>query len=350
MNLMNKFLLFFPKYLIKLFLIISFVGIPSFSFSENELGVSTFMYHRFGEDRYPTTSVTKEQFQSHIKYIIENNIDVISLEEIISKLENDEKFNEKSIAFSVDDAYLSFFEYAWPIFKKYKIPVTLFVSTDIIDSNTAGYMSWSQIKQFIDEGGSIGQHTSTHLHMPLNSKKYVKEDLLNSHRSFIKNIGFVPKLFAYPYGETSLAIIELLKELNISHAFGQHSGVISSYENHYYLPRFSLNENFGTSDRFGFAVNSFPLQIDQFSPEDMFLKNNKRPLIELTLVDDLNNNELNCYSNPGGNWNSQEIIKISPLKFQIKLEEDFLSGRGKLNCTSKIDDKWHWFGYQFLVK
>ena len=68
------------------------------------------------------------------------------------------------------------------------------------------------------------------------------------------------------------------------------------------------------------------------------------------VVDDLKNNELNCYSNPGGNWNLQEIIKISPLKFQIKLEEDFLSGRGKLNCTSKIDDKWHWRGYQFLVK
>ena len=93
------------------------------------------------------------------------------------------------------------------------------VFTDIIDSNTAGYMSWSQIKQFIEDGGSIGQHTSTHLHMPLNSKKYVKEDLLNSHKSFMKNIGFVPKLFAYPYGETSLAIIELLKELNINHAF-----------------------------------------------------------------------------------------------------------------------------------
>ena len=105
---MNKFLLFFHKYLIILFLIISFVGIPSFSFAENEMGVSTFMYHRFGEDRYPTTSVTKEQFQSHIKYIIENNIDVISLEKIINKLENNETFIEKSIAFSVDDAYLSF--------------------------------------------------------------------------------------------------------------------------------------------------------------------------------------------------------------------------------------------------
>ena len=79
-------MLFFHKYLIILFLIISFVGIPSFSFAENELGVSTFMYHRFGEDRYPTTSVTKEQFQSHIKYIIENNIDVISLEKIIKDI------------------------------------------------------------------------------------------------------------------------------------------------------------------------------------------------------------------------------------------------------------------------
>ncbi len=82
----------------------------------------------------------------------------------------------------------------------------------------------------------------------------------------------------------------------------------------------------------------------------MFLKNNKRPIIELTLINNLKNNELNCYSNPGGNWNSQEIIKITPFKFQIKLEEDFLSGRGKLNCTSKIDGNWHWFGYQFLIK
>ena len=84
--------------------------------------------------------------------------------------------------------------------------------------------------------------------------------------------------------------------------------MISIYENRSIYLDFLLRK-FWHIRSFGFAVNSFPLQIDQFSPEDMFLKNNKRPLIELTLVDDLNNNELNCYSNPGGNWNSQEIIK-----------------------------------------
>ena len=35
---------------------------------------------------------------------------------------------------------------------------------------------------------------------------------------------------------------------------------------------------------------------------------------------------------------------------QIKLKEAYLDGRARLNCTTKVDDKWYWFGYQFLVK
>ena len=35
-----------------------------------------------------------------------------------------------------------------------------------------------EIKKFVDEGGSVGQHTSTHLHMPLNSALVIKNDIL----------------------------------------------------------------------------------------------------------------------------------------------------------------------------
>ena len=72
----------------------------------------------------------------------------------------------------------SFYKIAWPVFRDNEIPVTLFVSTDIIDKKTKGYMTWEEIKTFIDEGGSVGQHTSSHLHMPLNNfgnkKRYFK--------------------------------------------------------------------------------------------------------------------------------------------------------------------------------
>ena len=63
-----------------LFLIIYFsYTLPAFS----EPGVSVFMYHRFGEDKYPSTNVSEEQFNSHIEYILSNKIKVLELEELI---------------------------------------------------------------------------------------------------------------------------------------------------------------------------------------------------------------------------------------------------------------------------
>ncbi len=341
---------FFFTNLIKslfLFIVIFFsYTLPTFS----EPGISVFMYHRFGENKYPSTNVTEEQFLSHINYVISNEIKILKLEQIIEMLDRNEKFNDKAIAFSVDDAYSSFYNIAWPVFRDNKIPVTLFISTDIIDKNTTGYMTWAEIKQFVDEGGSLGQHTSTHLHMPLNNVGDIKRDILDSHRSWIKNIGFIPKLFAYPYGETSNEVVGILKEFDISHAFGQHSGVISSFDNRYYLPRFSLNERFGEKDRFEFAVNAYSLDVINFLPLDMFLSNDKKPSIEFSIIQNLKGNSIDCFSNPGGEWNKQEIINIKKDRVQIKLNEAYLKGRARLNCTTKVDDKWYWFGYQFLVK
>lgn len=316
----------------------------------SEPGISTFMYHRFGENKFPSTNVRVEQFDAHIDYILNSKIKILDLSEVIKMKENNLPFNEKAVAFSVDDAYSSFYEIAWPIFRDNNIPVTLFVSTDIIDNNTKGYMSWEDIANFIYEGGNIGQHTSRHIHLPLNSNSLIKKDILESHKSFIKNIGYIPKLFAYPYGESSLEVIEILKEFGITHAFGQHSGVISSNDNIYYLPRFSLNERFGDLNRFEFAVNAHSLEITDFLPSNMFLEKEKRPIIEFSLLNDLKGSPIECFSNPGGMWNLQSVKNIKPNRLQIQLTEEYKTGRARLNCTTRIDDEWHWFGYQFLVK
>ena len=51
------------------FLLICFsYALPAFS----EPGISVFMYHRFGEEKYPSTNVSKKQFNSHIEYILSN--------------------------------------------------------------------------------------------------------------------------------------------------------------------------------------------------------------------------------------------------------------------------------------
>tara|TARA_Y100000741_G_scaffold280125_1_gene219894 strand:- start:4715 stop:5752 length:1038 start_codon:yes stop_codon:yes gene_type:complete len=345
-------MIYYKKFLISIFFLVCYF-IPthsSISGTIKDNGASVFMYHRIGESKYPSTNVSIEQLNQHINYISTNNFNIIPLIDVLDIIQKNQKFAKNTISFSIDDAYESFYLNAWPKFRENNIPVTLFISTEIIDNKTNGYMTWDQIKNFIDEGGTVGQHTSSHMHMPLNSEESIKKDILNSHKSFMKELGFIPKLFAYPYGETSKAVINVLKDFNISHAFGQHSGVISIYDNEYYLPRFSLNEQFGDLDRFIFAAESLPLIIKDFIPSEMYLTENFKPRIEFTIESNIDISQLNCFANTGGNWSSQTITKITEKRVQIILNDSFKSGRGRINCTAQKDKNWHWFGYQFLVK
>ena len=62
-----------------------------------------------------------------------------------------------------------------------------------------------------------------------------------------------------------------------------------------------------------------------------------------------NIDNINCYSNDGGNWNK------TPLKFEkqtliIEFKKKFLPRRGRINCSLNDNGKWRWFGTQFTIK
>ena len=76
------------------------------------------MYHKFGIDKYPTTSVTIDQFNSHIVEFTKEKYSVKSLEYIVDTIINDGNLPENTIGISIDDADKSFYEVGWPIFKK----------------------------------------------------------------------------------------------------------------------------------------------------------------------------------------------------------------------------------------
>ena len=73
-------------------------------------------------------------------------------------------------------------------------------------------------------------------------------------------------------------------------------------------------------------------------------------MIEFSINKNLKGNSIDCFSNPGGKWDKQEVINIKKDRVQIKLNEAYLEGRARINCTTKVDDNWYWFGYQFLIK
>ena len=340
MKLHNYILLLFLKSISLIFLLVS----SAFA-NEVKNSATVFMYHKFGVSKYPSTSVTIDQLNSHIEELTKEKYTIKSLDFIIDTIINDGDLPANTIGISVDDADKSFLEVGWPLFKKNNIPVTLFVTTGTI-SNNQKYINWDQIRKLKEEGVVIGAHSHTHAHMPDISIEEVRDEIETSNRIFLKELGEIPTLFAFPYGETTDEIIELVKEFKFKVAFGQHSGIINETSNMYYLPRFSLNERYGEIDRVKFAASSKGLGVYDFIPQNPTIKQNP-PFIGFSLLDDKKVKSLDCFIFDSKGQVDREIYKFNE-RIEIRLSRELSPGRSRMNCTVKDGEgNWRWFGHQF---
>ena len=195
---------------------------------------------------------------------------------------------------------------------------------------------------------TIGGHSHTHEHMPNLSIEEIKNEIETSNKIFLKEIGKIPSLFAYPYGEADEKIINILKEYKYKVAFGQHSGVINDTSNLYYLPRFSLNERYGEIDRVRFAANTKGLGIYDFIPSNPSIEENP-PFIGFSLLDQKLAPSIDCFVFDSKGQVESEIFKFNE-RIEIRLKRKLTIGRSRLNCTAKDkNNNWRWFGHQFYL-
>ena len=288
-----------------------------------------------------------EVFVKQIEMIKNANYEFYDIQEFIDNF-NQPK-NEKRILITIDDAFSSFYEIAWPFLKENRIPFILFVSTEPVGNK--GYMTWDQIREIEQESyGYIGHHSHTHDYLIEKSEEDFIKDIEMASKIFLKELGYVPNLFSYPFGEYSKFMKDYISE-NFSFAFGQHSGVIDLNKDKYELPRFPINENYGELERFKSIINFFPLEFKNLIPEEKKLSNkNNPPEFEVEFFENQKNlNNINCYSNEGNTWAKSNTNFLNN-KLTIKFRDTFIPRRGRVNCSLNDNGKWRWFGVQFVVQ
>ena len=337
---------------IKLFIIILLFSINSkaeeqniTSYSEDK-GILVLMYHRFDENKYPSTNIQMDVFKQQIKIIRSSKYNFYNPKDLEKNFHIPK--TKKKILITIDDAFSSFYEIAWPYLKKEKIPFILFVSTEAIGKN--GYMSWDQIKEVEKEDiAKIGNHSHTHDYLvDLKNNDFI-DDIYTANKIFIKNLGYNPIFFSYPFGEYSNLIKEHIVK-NFKFSFGQHSGVIDINKDQYELPRFPINEKYGDLNRFQFLIDLEPLQYKSLFPEEKYLIKNNPPNLSVEFFDEQKNiNNINCFSDEGNKW-EKSIINFDKNILNIVFREKFLFRRGRVNCSLNDNGIWRWFGIQFSVK
>ena len=287
-----------------------------------------------------------EVFKNHIEII--NQSDYKFYNPVNLKKEFDIPRKQKVILLTIDDAFESFYLEAWPLLKKNKIPFVLFVSTEPIGNK--GYMTWDQIKEIEKESFVfIGHHSHSHEYLIDKTKEDFINDIKTANKNFLNNLGYIPNLFSYPFGEYSEFMRKYISK-NFDFAFGQHSGIIDLNKSKYELPRFPINENYGEIKRFKSIIKSYPLEYKRLFPlQKKINQKNNPPFFKVEFFkEQANINNINCYSNEENEWKKSKV-RILDNTLTIEFRGKFLPRRGRINCSLNDNGKWRWFGSQFIV-
>lgn len=91
--------------------------------------------------------ITTDYLENTIKYFLDNNYEVVSLDTVYEILVNKRKIDKKFVVFTFDDGYIDTYTLAYPIFKKYNIPFTIYVTTCFVDKTVN--LWWYALKDLV---------------------------------------------------------------------------------------------------------------------------------------------------------------------------------------------------------
>ena len=312
----------------------------------NDSGILSLMYHRFNENKYPSTNIQMDVFNEQMQVIKDNGYKFYNPKYFVDEFNKSKE--EKEILITIDDGFRSFYDEAWPYLKENKIPFILFVSTEPVGK--FGYMNWDEIKE-IDQSefGYIGHHSHTHEYLIDMEEEDFINDIETATKIFKKKLGYSPSIFSYPFGEYSLFMKNYISK-NFKVAFGQHSGIIDVNKDKFELPRFPINEKYGEMKRFKSLIDYQPLEYKSIKPNEKKIMNNENPpkLIIEFFENQKNIKNINCYSNDGGVWKKSKLYFNNNI-LSINFDEKFVPRRGRINCSLNDNGKWRWFGTQFVI-
>ena len=76
------------------------------------------MYHRFNENKYPSTNIRNEIFLEHLKIIKNLEIEFITFKKFKKIIKTN--IDKNYLLLTIDDAFQSFYLNAWPLLKEKK--------------------------------------------------------------------------------------------------------------------------------------------------------------------------------------------------------------------------------------
>ncbi len=202
------------------------------------------MYHHILKDpsRQGEYVVSPQMLEEDFAYLKQLGYESIVVQDLIDYVQDGKPLPEKPIMITFDDGYLSNLVYAYPLLEKYDLKAVISVVgafcqhyTDEPDDNPAyAQLSWEQVGQLAATGRVEIQNHSYNLHHSQqgaslreaageSSAQYrsrLQQDLALNQQLIEQATGQCPTCMTYPFGLTTEAARQLVREMGFSASLG----------------------------------------------------------------------------------------------------------------------------------
>ncbi|MFJ8512597.1 polysaccharide deacetylase family protein [Lysinibacillus xylanilyticus] len=245
---------------------------PIYGYNNEKIPV--LMYHHLEKNMNNNTVISPENFENQIKTLKENGYNSITTQDLYDYLNGKNELPKNPVLITFDDGYLSNFEKAYPILKKYKMHAEIFVITShILETNEKNVytneipkMNWDQLKEMKDyitiqshtwnshyklqsfSGGMKGaiygrSYINGKLETQEEYEERVKKDFNLSRKIIKEKLGYEPIALSYPFGTNSEDAMKLAKDVGFKMAFVIKNKGVTMGDNVYALSRITVNGN-----------------------------------------------------------------------------------------------------------
>ena len=204
--------------------------------------VMVLCYHRLEEKPRPTDTLamTPGEFEKEMGQIKEAGFTVIPMQDMLAWRRGDKDIPPKSCVITIDDGYVSGYDTAWPILKKFGYPFTMFVYINYINSGGKS-VTWDQLAEMRDAGVDIESHTYSHGDLRNPNDKYavdkhtfemiqndvktlgvdgwMRKEIVDSKKVLEQQLGIKVNAIAYPFGKYDQKVRDLVKEAGYEAGF-----------------------------------------------------------------------------------------------------------------------------------
>ncbi len=290
-------LVFFLSFVTFLIVCITIASVANATDIERESGpgnsVTVLIYHRFGEERYPTTNVSVEGFREQLTYLQSNGYQVLELAELYRYLTEKKPLPEKAAVITIDDGYKSVYQHAWPLLQSFGYPFTVFIYVKATDNKHWDYMTWDQVRELQKKGVDFQSHGYGHHRFGTRPKEmdeqdyrdWIAADFAKSQTIMERELGVKPRFLALPYGEYNQTVIEVAKTAGFEAVFPQDPGSVSNAIDLYSIPREPiLGNDWSTIEHFATILNRTDLPLDTMVPGIARLKSQTPPEFSARLL------------------------------------------------------------------